>query len=664
MLKKITIFIFSIIFILSIGTNTSFANDISNHQMKFELTYFAEKGVILPDAKGNFNPNSAVTRGEFASYIARALELPDSTKYTFSDLKQGTREAQEIQNAAGASILGGYADGTFKPNQKITRQQMAGMLYNALRYLDVPLHQAPLTFKDNNKIDNSFVKAVSTSVYYNIIRGAHTANGVYFNPGDSATKAHAAAYLYRTLEVAKNTDGNQNNNTGNVDSSKYYIGKVTNGVVSKNPTIYTTYEQALSALNASGNLNLIFKGDNIVKMSSGLAYASDTTAKTTSIYEDKTFKKQITYTQLGRELKYNGTSANGDYVIVQLGDVVGYAKPSAVTLIPTDLIDGRDEYYIEDSMLVHRIYNHSKKAYEGKYSVGPAPKFMQSGAKYYSFDGVHFYNRNNSLVGTYFPYFQFASVRLPSSYTASDLEKIIMAELENRQAFGGDQYKNATTKSKLIGLGKTIKSMEETEHINALFILAAAIHESNYGMSTNAQTKNNLFGIQVYDSNESLGEKYATPADSVKAFVQRYMNKRYVLQTAVYPFGAVPGNKTTGINVYYASDPHWGAKIAGHMYRIDAKYGLKDYGKSNIGMVPTGTGSVNTRLEASTNSGIAFTYRQKWTGESKEFGYPVAIVEETIGSDGYVWYKVYSDDPSIAKFVWIRGDLVKVLPKN
>lgn len=651
------------IFILSIVPSISFANDISNHQMKFELTYFAEKGVILPDAKGNFNPNDPVTRGEFASYIARALELPDSTKYTFSDLKQGTREAQEIQNAAGANILGGYADGTFKPNQKITRQQMAGMLYNALRYLEVPLHQAPLTFKDNKKIHDSFVNAVSTSVYFNIIRGVHTDKGVYFNPGNSATKAHAAAYLFRALEVAKNADGNQSNE-GNVDSSKYYIGKIKNGVVSKNPTIYTTYEQALAALNASGSLNLIFKGENIIKMSSGLAFASDTVAKTTSIYEDKSFKKQITYTQLGRELKYNGTSANGDYFIVQVGDVVGYAKPSAVNLIPTDLIEGRDEYYIEDSILVHRIYNHAKKEYEGKYNVGPAPKFMQSGAKYYSFDGVHFYNRNNSLVGTYFPYFQFASVRQPSSYTASDLDKIIMAELENRQAFGGAQYKDATTKSKLIGLGTILKSMEETENINALFILSAAIHESNYGMSTNAQTKNNLFGIKVYDSNESLGEKYATPADSVKAFVQRYMQERYVPQTAVYPFGAVPGNKATGINVYYASDPHWGAKIAGHMYKIDAKYGLKDYAKNRIGMVRTGTGTVNTRLEPSTNSSIAFTYRQKATGESQEFGYPVAIVEETIGTDGYVWYKAYSDDPSIAKFVWIRGDLVKVLPKN
>ncbi len=667
MIKKIIGLLFSTILLISFVVPTiSYANDISNHQMKTELTYFANKGVILPDAKGNYNPNRDVTRGEFAAYIARALQLPDSSKYTFTDLKSGTRLTQEIQNAAAVNILSGYPDGTFKPNQKITRQQMAGMLYKALRYLKVPLDKAPLTFKDNYKISSSFIDAIANSVYYNIIRGDHTANGVYFKPKDSATIAHAAAFIYRTLAVAEKygpkDEEQPTEQPGESNPSSFYIGKVTKGTVSKNPTIYTSYEQALAAYNASsGDVNLIFQGDKIVKMSSGLAYAADTTANTTSIYKEKNLTNQITYITEGRELKYNGTASTGEYVIVQVGDIVGYAKPSDVNLVPTSLIKGRDEYYVEDSLLTHRIYNHIKGAYEGKYTVGPAPSFMQSGATYYSFDGVHFYNSSDKLVGTYFPYFQFASVRKPSNYTAQELDQIIISELQNRQSFGGDQYKDATTKSKLLGLGRFIKQMEETEHINALFILSAAIHESNYGMSANAQTKNNLFGIKVYDGDVAQGEKYAAPADSVRAFVVHYMQERYVPQKALYPFGAVPGNKTTGINVYYASDPHWGSKIAGHMYRIDSKYGKKDYNVGKIGMVLTGDGTVNTRLEPSKDSTLAFTYRQKPSGEFKQLGYPVIIVDETKGSDGYIWYKVYSDDNKIAEYVWIRSDLVEVI---
>ncbi|UZN00089.1 glucosaminidase domain-containing protein [Lysinibacillus sp. MHQ-1] len=61
--------------------------------------------------------------------------------------------------------------------------------------------------------------------------------------------------------------------------------------------------------------------------------------------------------------------------------------------------------------------------------------------------------------------------------------------------------KNATTKSKLIGLGSVLKDIEANAHINAMLILALAQHESAYGMSDHAQNLNNLFGLYVYDTN-------------------------------------------------------------------------------------------------------------------------------------------------------------------
>ena len=87
--------------------------------METELNYWINKGVIKADTKGKYNPNKAVTRGEFASYIARALELPASTNYKFKDLKANTSLTIEIQNAAGAGILSGYPDGTFKAAKKL-----------------------------------------------------------------------------------------------------------------------------------------------------------------------------------------------------------------------------------------------------------------------------------------------------------------------------------------------------------------------------------------------------------------------------------------------------------------------------------------------------------------------------------------------------------------
>ena len=169
--------------------------------METELRYWIQKDVIRTDSK--FNPNKAVTRGEFASYLARALELPTSTKYTFKDLKANSGLTIEIQNAAGAGLLSGYPDGTFKPNEKITRQQMAGMIYKAFRYMDLPIQKTNFTFKDTHQISPNFRDAVSASQYLGIIRGDHQKNGVYFKPKDSATIAHAAAFLFRMTAAAE-----------------------------------------------------------------------------------------------------------------------------------------------------------------------------------------------------------------------------------------------------------------------------------------------------------------------------------------------------------------------------------------------------------------------------------------------------------------------------
>lgn len=637
-----------------------------------ELTYWSNLNVIRPDAKGNYNPNRAVTRGEFASYITRALNLPTSTTHTFKDLKAGTGLTAEIQTAAGSNILSGYPDGTFRPNEKITRQHMAALLHKALRYQNVPLEVTPLTFKDNNKISNQFKPAVATSVYYNIIRGSHTNKGVFFDPQGSATIAHAAAFLFRMNTTVKQYAIVEEDNgeettptptpTPDVNTNVFYVGSLSGSTVKKNPTVYFTYEQAEAAFKASSSLNLIFQGDKIIKMGSGIASAADTTANTVTVYANSDFKTALTYAVEGSELKYFGS--NDKYAIVQLADTKGYVKTSEVSLTPTNLVKGQNYYYVAGGFLTHKIYDHIKQQYSGSYVIGPAPSFMKTGVNYYSQDGVNFYSdlTQSNLVGTEYQYFQFASIRQPSNYTAEELDQMIMALLEERKATGIARYANATTQSRLIGMGPLLKQVEATHHVNALFILAASMHEGDFGISKNSLEKNNIFGIKVYDSDATLGTIYKTRDDSVMAFVNMYVNLNYVPQAGGYAKGAAPGNKTAGMNVHYASDPFWGSKIAGHMYRMDSRFGMKDYGKSQLAMVLNNGDLVNTRAEGTTSSPKVFTYKSKVVGETGMFGYPVAIVDQTTAADGYVWYKVYSDDNPPSQFVWIRSDLIKKLP--
>lgn len=638
--------------------------------MVTELTYWANLGVIRPDSKGKYNPNRAVTRGEFASYIARALNLPASSTYQFKDLKPGEELTLEIQAAAGANILSGYNDGTFRPKEKITRQHMAGMLKNALRYANVPLQVTPLTFKDNQKISENFKPAVATNVYYKIISGSHTKKGVFFNPQDSATIAHAAAFLYRannTINQYAVTDeytGTVTPEEPVVNPNMYYVATVSNGTITKKPTVYFNYAEAEAAMKSSSS-NLIYKGDRIIHMSTGIASAADTKLNTVSIYADKNFTKVLSYAADGSEFKYFGS--NDTYAIVQLADTKGYVKIDEVTLTPTSLIKGQNYYYIAGGLLTHKIYDHVKQAYVGEYVIGEAPSFMKSGSQYYSQDGVNFYSDKllTSKVGTYYSYFQFQSVRQPSNYTAEELDAMIMTLLQERQATGLPRYANATTDSRLIGMGPLLKQVEAEHRINALFILATSMHEGDFGTSVNSLTKNNIFGIKVFDADPTKGEMYASRDDSVMAFINRYVNLNYAPQSGSYAKGAAPGNKTSGMNVHYASDPFWGSKIAGHMFRMDNRFGKKDYKQAKLAFVSYENGhKVNVRTEPSAHSVSPYTYKEKYVGETGIFGYPIVIVDETTGSDGYVWYKIFSDANPPEQFGWVHSDLVQHFDAN
>ena len=53
----------------------------------------------------------------------------------------------------------------------------------------------------------------------------------------------------------------------------------------------------------------------------------------------------------------------------------------------------------------------------------------------------------------------------------------------------------------------------------------------------------------------------------------------------------------------------------------------------------------------------------KYVGETGTFGYPVVIVETT-ASDGYVWYKIFSDENPPARYGWVHSDLVQLIQVN
>lgn len=182
----------------------SYFSDTTRHWAKNDIIELANKLIIEPrsNAGSNFEPDKNITRAEFAVFIAKGLGLAgdEANARRFPDVSSGTTAAY-IGAAAKAGIINGNADGTFKPNSNITREQMALMMVRAMEYAgyDTSMNgasTATLTkFKDAAKIQSK--DTVAKAVKEGIIQGVTTNT---FQPQGNATRAQAAVMLKRVLD--------------------------------------------------------------------------------------------------------------------------------------------------------------------------------------------------------------------------------------------------------------------------------------------------------------------------------------------------------------------------------------------------------------------------------------------------------------------------------
>ncbi|KZR57564.1 S-layer homology domain-containing protein [Pseudobacillus badius] len=608
-----------------------------------QIQAMVDAGIMKGYGDGDLRPTQKVTRAEFATFLTRALKLPASSESKFKDVPASSSLAPGINAAAAAKIVNGRSDGYFQPNQFITRKDMAMMISNALDYLGIVVEPKEAPFTDIQTLSATHKAAINKNYALKIIEGYSKTT---FNPNENARRDHAAAFIFRLLEAEK-TSGSTDpvtptdpeppidpepENPGPAPADAYQVATIdAKGTITYASGWYTSFDTAKQAMDQRGQ-ELILKKNKIIHMqeNSGIVFVSNSGA-TVNLYSDPGLTNAKSYATKGSEVKY--VTSTDSYVKVSLGGKDYYIKPSDGQLVPFEGAPGRSFYRVVSGQLEHHIYQPATKNYVS-YVIGKAPSFLSTGQKYYSWDNATFYNDQGRMVGKGYQYFQLLSARTMTNYTATELNTFIKQALAEREATGYAKYKDATKKSKLIGLGTTIKKVESEKRINALLILAMAIHESDYGMSAHAQNNNNLFGIAVYDSKPEEGKSFPSPVECVYHLADGYLNDRYVVPNPAGAWkqsisnGAAPGNKGVGINMKYASDIAWGGKVAGHMYRIDKALGSKDFGKYTIGL--TNVQGLNVR--ASANGTIQFTYR--------EAGMPVIM----LGAPSSGWQKIISDD--------------------
>jgi N-acetylmuramoyl-L-alanine amidase len=186
------VFVFSL---MTVGQASAAADDITGHWAEDHVRALVKNEIMTGTGPNQYSPDRNVTRAEFATLVSKALKLPSSEK-SFHDLGQAGSGLQDgVKRAAGAGIVSGGTDGNFYPNKPMSREEMAVMVDNAMKYKDKQSTYSKLPFVDVDQI--LYKDAVGRIAGASIIVGD---KNNAFNPKQNASRGMAAVVLSRMIE--------------------------------------------------------------------------------------------------------------------------------------------------------------------------------------------------------------------------------------------------------------------------------------------------------------------------------------------------------------------------------------------------------------------------------------------------------------------------------
>jgi len=172
-------------------------SDISSHWAQAAIERAIKMGFVTGYADGTFKPNQHVTRAEFATLLAKALKLDKSdheSSFTDHDITPAW-STPFISAIVQKGFIIGYADGTFRPNMEITRTELAVIMVRALgiKVSD----KVELGFADANEAPAWGLPYLAAAVEAGLMKG--NGNGL-LNPNGLATRAEAVTMLLHMLD--------------------------------------------------------------------------------------------------------------------------------------------------------------------------------------------------------------------------------------------------------------------------------------------------------------------------------------------------------------------------------------------------------------------------------------------------------------------------------
>lgn len=185
-------------------SETKFSDVSANDWFASAVDYVTGKGMMNGTADNTFSPKANTTRGMVVTVLYRLENQPSTSAASFTDVASGAYYANAVAWANANGIVSGYGSGKFGPNDKVTREQLAAILYRYAQYkkYDVSVGEDTniLSYNDAQSISSYAIPAIQWACGAGVVTGK---SGSKLDPKGNATRAEVAAMLMRFCENVK-----------------------------------------------------------------------------------------------------------------------------------------------------------------------------------------------------------------------------------------------------------------------------------------------------------------------------------------------------------------------------------------------------------------------------------------------------------------------------
>ncbi len=186
----------------AVASDSDLPADVQGYWAAAQIQSLLDKKIVSGYPDGSFKPDQPVTRAEFAAMLVNSLGLtPGANQVSFTDVSPGDWFYSAVETAAQNGIVKG-SGGSFDPNAVISREQMAVMVDGALPIAKIKVVPASFEiygFADHNAIDKWAVAGITDCISAGLMSGM---TGDTLAPQADATRAQAAAMIYSLLDKA------------------------------------------------------------------------------------------------------------------------------------------------------------------------------------------------------------------------------------------------------------------------------------------------------------------------------------------------------------------------------------------------------------------------------------------------------------------------------